>query len=129
GPSSCGSEGASGGSGGALTWMSMLHTPTTPDPAGPVMKGLHDYTGTEFEFQWVPDASKEEKVNAALASGTVPDISSLNQLAMPSIRDVLSSGLFWEVDDFLGDYPNLSKLTQQTLDGAHIDGHLYRGPL
>ncbi|WP_168211877.1 hypothetical protein [Ruania zhangjianzhongii] len=58
-----------------LPGMSMLHTPTTPDPNGPIHEALVDYTGTDFEMQWVPDASKEEKINAALASGTLADTS------------------------------------------------------
>src|SRR5699024_7013999 len=121
--SACGSGGSSGGSGGAMTWMAMLHTPTTPDPSGPVKQALLDYTESEYNYQWVPDAAKEEKVNSARASGTIPDISSLHQLAMPSIRDVLSSGLFWEVDDYLADYSNLSKIKKETIEGARIDGH------
>lgn len=130
--SACGSSGGSGGSGGGgggpLTWMSMLHTPSTPSPDGPVMTGLTEHSGTEFEIQWVPDASKEEKINAALASSSVADITTLNQLAMPSIRDALSSGLFWEVEDFLADYPNLSQINPDTLEGARLDGVLYGVP-
>ncbi|WP_193103589.1 extracellular solute-binding protein [Brachybacterium sp. FME24] len=129
--SACGSSGDSGGSGGSnapLTWMSMLHTPTTPDPDGSIMAALAEYTGTEFEFQWVPDASKEEKINAALASGSVADISTLNQLGMPSTRDALTSGMFWEVDDHLADYPNLAAINPDTLDGARLDGTLYGVP-
>ena len=129
--SSCGSSGNSGGSGGdggPLTWMSMLHTPTTPAADGPVMKAVAEYTGTEFEFQWVPDASKEEKINAALASGSIADITTLNQLGMPSIRDALTSGMFWEIQDKLADYPNLAKIPTETLDGARLDGDLYGVP-
>ncbi|MFC7374974.1 MULTISPECIES: extracellular solute-binding protein [unclassified Brachybacterium] len=128
--SSCGSSGggSAGAGGGSLTWMSMLHTPSTPQADGPVMTALTEHTGTDFQFQWVPDASKEEKVNAALASGSVADITSLNQLAMPSIRDALSSGLFWEVEEFLADYPNLSQINPDTLEGARLDGALYGVP-
>ena len=125
GSSSGGGEGGGSGSGGALTWMSMLHTPTTPEADGPVMSALAEHTGTEFEFQWVPDASKEEKINSALASSSVADITTLNQLAMPSIRSALSSGLFWEVEDFLADYPNLSQINPATIEGARLDGVLY----
>ncbi|NMA78189.1 MAG: extracellular solute-binding protein, partial [Actinomycetales bacterium] len=127
GSSGSGGEGGSG-DGGALTWMSMLHTPTTPEHSGPVMTALAEHTGTDFEFQWVPDASKEEKINSALASSSVADITTLNQLAMPSIRSALSSGLFWEVEDFLADYPNLSQINPATIDGARLDGVLYGVP-
>ncbi|WP_114561044.1 extracellular solute-binding protein [Desertihabitans aurantiacus] len=128
GLSACGGSGGAGAAGGPLTWMSMLHTPTTPDAAGPVMTALLERTGIPFEYQWVPDASKEEKINAALASGSLADITTLNQLAMPSVRDALSSGLFWEVEPFLADFPNLSAINPDTLAGARLDGVLYGVP-
>src|SRR5690625_7908047 len=58
-----GDSGGSSGGGGALTWMAMLHTPTTPDASGPVHSSLAELTGQDFDIQWVPDASKEEKMN------------------------------------------------------------------
>ena len=93
---SCGSSGGGGGSageGGTLTWMSMLHTPTTPEASGPIMTALKEHSGVDFEFQWVPDASKEEKINAALASGSLADINTLNQ-GMAAVREPLKSGMF-----------------------------------
>ena len=125
---SSGGEGTAGGSGGTLTWMSMLHTPTTPAADGPIMEALREHSGVDFEFQWVPDASKEEKINSALASGSVSDITTLNQLAMPSIRDALASGLFWDVEELLADYPNLSQINPDTLEAAKLDGVLYGVP-
>ncbi|EWS80382.1 extracellular solute-binding protein [Brachybacterium phenoliresistens] len=129
--SACGSggsgSGGSGGSGGTLTWMSMLHTPTTPDADGPVMTGLAELTGVDFEFQWVPDASKEEKINAALASGSLADINTLNQ-GMASVREPLKSGLFWDVEPHLADYPNLAAIDPRIIDAARLDGTLYGVP-
>src|SRR5699024_3704722 len=98
--SACGSSGGSGGSGGSagpLTWMSMLHTPTTPDAAGPIMEAIKEHSGIDFEFQWVPDASNEEKLNAALASGSVADITSITIMTNSTVREAVSSGLFWDV--------------------------------
>ena len=80
-----GGEGGSG-DGGAFTWMALLHTPSTPEASGPVQSGLTEAIGQEFEIQWVPDASKEEKMNAALASGSVADITSITNLTNSSIR-------------------------------------------
>ncbi|HLQ79987.1 MAG TPA: extracellular solute-binding protein [Brachybacterium sp.] len=128
--SSCGSSSADGGGGsdGSLSWMSVFHTPATPDPHGAVMTALLDHTGIDVEFQWVPDANKEEKINSALASGSVADINGLNQLTMPSLRDALASGLFWDVEDYLGDYPNIAAIDPKILDGARLDGVLYGVP-
>ncbi|ATG53641.1 ABC transporter substrate-binding protein [Brachybacterium ginsengisoli] len=128
--SACGGNSGSGGSGGSdgsLTWMSMLHTPTTPDAAGPVMTGLQEHAGVEFEFQWVPDASKEEKITAALASGSLADINTLNQ-GMAAVREPLASGLFWDVEPLLADFPNLSAINPAIIDAARLDGALYGIP-
>ncbi|HEX7350444.1 extracellular solute-binding protein [Brachybacterium sp.] len=128
--SACGGNSGSGGSGGSdgsLTWMSMLHTPTTPDAAGPVMTGLQEHSGIEVEFQWVPDASKEEKITAALASGSLADINTLNQ-GMASVREPLASGLFWDVEPLLAEFPNLAAINPAIIDAARLDGVLYGVP-
>jgi putative aldouronate transport system substrate-binding protein len=130
---SCGSSATSGGgeaegSGGDLTWMSVVHTPTTPEASGPVETGVKEMTGTDFSYQWVPDASKEEKINAALASSSVADITTLNQLVMPSIRSALTSGLFWDVEEHMAEFPNLARINENVIAGARVDGGLYGIP-
>src|SRR5699024_2793111 len=127
---SCGSSGGGGGSageGGTLTWMSMLHTPTTPEASGPIMTALKEHSGVDFEFQWVPDASKEEKINAALASGSLADINTLNQ-GMAGVREPLKSGMFWDVEPFLSEFPNLASINPTIIESARLDGVLYGVP-
>ncbi|ACU86682.1 lipoprotein [Brachybacterium faecium] len=129
--SACGGSGGGsgeGGSGGSLSWMALLHTPTTPDAAGPVHSGLAEETGQDFEIQWVPDASKEEKMNAALASGSVADITSITNLTNSSIRSGVTSGLFWDVEPFLGEFENLKGIDPKTIESARLDGVLYGVP-
>lgn len=111
-----------------ITWMSALHTPTTPDANGPIHAGIEELTGTQVEFQWYPDASKEEKINAALASGTLADIVTLTLINSTSVRTALTSGVFWELEDHLADYPNLAKIPEATIESAKIDGELYGVP-
>jgi len=111
-----------------ITWMTMLHTPTTPEATGPIQTALEEYTNTDLTFQWVPDASKDEKINAALASDTLADITSLTNTSNTSVRQALKSGQFWDVEPFLKDYPNLSKISETTIDSARVDGHLYGVP-
>ena len=111
-----------------LTWMATLHTANTPDPGGPIMAELEKLTGTQFDMQWYPDASKEEKINAALASNSLADIVSLTMINSTSVRTAMTSGTFWEVEPYLKDYPNLAKIPTATLDSAKIDGQLYGVP-
>ena len=129
--SACGGSGGdsgSSGSGGSLSWMALLHTPTTPDASGPVHSGITETTGQQLEFQWVPDASKEEKMNAALASGSVADITSITNLTNSSIRSGVTSGLFWDVEPFLEEFENLKGIDPTILDSARLDGVLYGVP-
>ncbi|MGY5765302.1 extracellular solute-binding protein [Brachybacterium sp. DNPG3] len=129
--SACGSGGSdgsgSGGSDGALTWMSMLHTPTTPSADGPIATALAEHTGVDFDITWVPDASKEEKITAALASNNLSDINVLNQ-SMAAVREPLQSGLFWDVEPYLSEYTNLSAINPKTIEAARLDGVLYGVP-
>lgn len=122
-----GGEGGSG-DGGAFTWMALLHTPSTPEASGPVQSGLTEAIGQEFEIQWVPDASKEEKMNAALASGSVADITSITNLTNSSIRSGVTSGLFWDVEPFLGEFENLKSIDPKVIEAARLDGVLYGVP-
>src|SRR5699024_8737657 len=77
---------------------------------------------------WVPDASKEEKMNAALASGSVADITSITNLTNSSIRSGVTSGLFWDVEPFLGEFENLKGIDPKTIESARLDGVLYGVP-
>ncbi len=44
------------------------------------------------------------------------------------MRQALKSGQFWDVEPYLQDYPNLSKIDEKTLASARVDGHLYGVP-
>ncbi|WP_277209415.1 extracellular solute-binding protein [Isoptericola croceus] len=114
---------------GPITWMSLLHTPVTPDAGGPVQTALEEYTGQEFEMRWVPAASVEEKLNAALASSSLADIVNMYPIDSTTVRQALRSGQFWDVEEYLDDFPNLSQIDPQTLESARIDGELYGVPL
>ena len=109
-----------------ISWMSMLHTATAP--SGDVQKELEDYTGMKIKFNWIPDASKEEKINAALASKSLADIVSLTQIDNTTVRKSMGSGMFWDVEPYLKDYPNLAKISDKTIEASKINGHLYGVP-
>lgn len=113
----------------SITWMTILHTPTTPEKNGPVESALEEYTGVDIDIQWVPDASKDEKINAAIASDSLADVTTLTNIANTSVRQALASGQFWDVEPYLDEFPNLSEIPDQTIDSARVDGGLYGVPL
>jgi putative aldouronate transport system substrate-binding protein len=124
----CGASGGSGdGSKDSITWMALLHTPTTPEKGGAIETALEEVVGKDLDFQWIPAASKDEKLNAAIASDNLADIVPLS-LTESTARRALTSGQFWDIEPFLADFPSLSKIDPQILDASKIDGTLYGVP-
>ncbi|MCH1625457.1 extracellular solute-binding protein [Fredinandcohnia quinoae] len=109
-----------------VSWMAMLHTPTAPTDV--VLDKIEEKTNATITFNWVPDASKEERVTSALASGELADIVSLTMLTNSSVRTSLKSGMFWEVGEYLDDYENLKLISEDVRTAASIEGKLYGVP-
>ncbi|MFD1886295.1 extracellular solute-binding protein [Paenibacillus wenxiniae] len=127
----CGGQGASSGeydanSKATITWLNILHTASPPTDT--ILNKLEEKTNSELTFSWIPDASKEERINTALASDSLADIVTLTMLDNSSVRNSLKSGLFWEVEPYLKDYPNLAKISPETIKSASIGGKLYGIP-
>ena len=110
----------------SISWMTMLHT--AAPPSGEVIEKLEDYTGMAIDFTWVPDASKTERLNAALASQSLADIVSLTEINNTTVRSSLASGMFWDVEPYLKEFPNLAAISEERLESSRINGHIYGVP-
>lgn len=110
----------------SISWMAMLHTASPP--SGDVTQKLEEYTGVEIDFTWVPDASKTERLNAALASNSLADIVSLTEINNTTVRSSLASGMFWDVEPYLEEFPNLAEISEDRLESSRIDGRIYGVP-
>lgn len=110
----------------SVNWTAILHAPSPP--SGDVLTKLEEHTNADINFNWVPDASKEERITAALASGELSDIVSLTMMTNSSVRQSLKSGMFWDVGEYLDDYDNLKAISQEVRDAASIEGVLYGVP-
>lgn len=131
--SGCGGKKADGGkdsdveTASSVDWMAMLHTASPP--SNKVLDKIEEKTGTKINFTWVPDASKEEKINAALASDTLKEIVTLALIDTSTVKSALQQGQFWEVEDYLKDYPNLKKIDEERIKAAKVEGKLYGVPI
>ena len=110
-----------------ITWMNMLHTPSPPTDT--IINELQDYTNTELDFTWIPDASKEERLTTALASGNLADIVTLTILDNSSVRNALKAGMFWDIGPYVDEFDNLSEMTEEFRTSASIEGSLYGVPI
>lgn len=135
--SACGGGSSSSSSGGEtnedgatkITWLNILHTASPPTDV--ITDKIEEYTNTELTFNWIPDASKEERLTTSLASDELADIVTLpvTTLQNSSVRNALKSGMFWDISDYLDEYENLSKISEDRIEAASINGALYGVPL
>jgi putative aldouronate transport system substrate-binding protein len=109
-----------------ITWLNVLHTASPPTDT--ILKKLEEKTNTKIQFSWIPDASKEERINTSLASDSLADIVTLTALSNSSVRNALKSGMFWEVESYLNEFPNLANISEDTRKSAYIGGKLYGIP-
>ncbi|MEC0167511.1 extracellular solute-binding protein [Paenibacillus graminis] len=122
------SAGANGGTQAKtkISWLNVLHTASPPTDT--VLNKIEEFTNADIEFSWIPDASKEERINTSLASDSLADIVTLTILDNSSVRNALKSGMFWEVSPYLDEFPNLAAISQDTRTSASIEGKLYGVP-
>jgi putative aldouronate transport system substrate-binding protein len=95
-----------------------------PGDDSPVVKALEEYTNTDVELLFTPNSSYPDKMNITLASGQLPTIMVVDRNA-PSFVNAARAGAFWEVSDYLKDYPNLSQSNEIVLNNTSIDGKIY----
>lgn len=95
-----------------------------PNEDSPVIQELEAYTNTDVEMQFVPNSSYPDKMNITLASGQLPTLMVVDRNA-PSFINAARAGAFWEIGDYLKDYPNLSQANEIVLNNTSIDGKLY----
>lgn len=109
-----------------ITWLNMLHTASTPNDV--IKTELEARTNAKITFNWVPDASKEERITTALASQVLGEIVTLTQINNSSVRNALKSEMFWDVEEYLSEFPNLKNISEDRIASAKVGGKLYGVP-
>lgn len=108
----------------AITVMLPLNTPAAPPDT--IKVELEKLTNTKLTYQFFPADTYEEKLNTAMATGSLPQVTYLkNQATFIQMKSAIRDGQFWEIGPLLSEFPNLSKLKPQILDNTRVDGKLY----
>ncbi|MDB5084471.1 MAG: transporter substrate-binding protein [Bacilli bacterium] len=124
----CGSQPASSGQQSAPTEISIMtefSTPDAPGPDNPVLKEFEKRTNTILNINWISPNNFQDKLNAILASGQLPDLTKSNKLNNPQFQKMIQQGAFWDLTPFIKDYPNLAAYPQSVWDNTKINGKNY----
>ncbi|SDD38352.1 carbohydrate ABC transporter substrate-binding protein, CUT1 family [Paenibacillus sp. UNCCL117] len=111
---------------GPVEFTIMAPLNTAEAPTDTVKNELERLTNTKLKYQFFPADTYEEKLNATLATGALPEVVYLkNQATFITMKSAIRDGQFWEIGPYLKDYPNLSKLKPEVLNNTKVDGKLY----
>ena len=104
--------------------MTMTFDTEPPSKSSEVWKALEDYTDTNINVEWAISSNYDDKLNIAFNSGDLPEII-LIPSKIPSFVSGVRDGAFWELSEYLDEFPNLSKANDIVLQNSMIDGGVY----
>jgi len=108
-----------------LSMMNVYFNPDPPSNDNPILKEIQKRTNTELEMIWVPDAAYTDKINVTLASSTMPSVMIVQENFRPTVISAERAGVFWDLNPYLKDFPNLSQLNPALVKATSVDGKLY----
>ncbi len=148
GSSNTGGGTTSGGTGGASNTGGTASSESDPSLGSPIqmqlcywdtdvptgdellIQEIEKATGVDLEFSWFPPSAATEKTTTTIASGLLPEILEIMNGDMRSqlVVDAMKGGMFWDLTDYIKDYPNLASISDNTLNAMKYDGRLYTIP-
>ncbi|WP_303219637.1 extracellular solute-binding protein [Enterococcus asini] len=123
--SACGkSEETKAADANTITMLAPYIETEPPSDDNEIIKGLEKYTGKEIDISWAPNTSYEDKMNITLASDDIPQVMVVQQKSGGFIKSA-ENGAFWDLTDYLKDYPNLSQANEDILRNSSVNGKVY----
>ena len=89
-------------------------------------KAIEDYTNTDLEFIFYSSDMYYEKLALTLATADIPSVLVTGKSA--EFMNAVENDAFWDISDYLKDYPNLAVIPEAVIQNASINGKLYGVP-
>ena len=111
-----------------LSVTSIYHMPEAPNHAG-VESSMERITGYRINYQWIPATAYRERLNTMMASDALTDIIVLaDDFKTTAFMNAMRDGIFWELDNYIPDFPNLVKIGTARYDNVRRDGRIVAIP-
>jgi len=94
-----------------------------------LLEAIEDATGYWLDITWVPSVGYSDKINAMIASDTMTNMIVVTNPSSNVFTSACVNGGFWAIDDYIDDFPNLTKYMATTVyDKVRVEGGLYGVP-
>ncbi|MBD2843951.1 extracellular solute-binding protein [Paenibacillus sp. IB182496] len=116
------------GAAGKNVTVSMMNTyfsETAPSDEGEVVRSIEQFSKAELDITWVPQNVYAERLNVTMASGDMPQVLMVDNPFHTSILNGVRSGMFWELDGYLDEFPNLQTFDPALTANLQIEGKTY----
>ncbi len=117
------SSSADGSDDKTMTIMSPFLEATAPTGDNELQDALEKATGYKMKINWVPNTNYADKMNITLAGDDIPKIIVASKTG--SFVKSAENDAFWDLTDYLKDYPNLSQADPDVLNNSSVNGHIY----
>lgn len=111
----------------SVSAMNILYGAAPPTTNSSGIKAIEERYNIEYKYIPVAAGDYNNKVGVTVASGDMPDLMLLEDTS-PSYFNWVQNGMFLPLEDYIKDYPNLSKIPQSVWDTLTTDGHIYGIP-
>lgn len=107
-----------------LTVQAPFLSADPPAAQNPIGTKLEKLLGVKLDINWVPNSSYGDKTNITLASGDIPDVMVI-QGKDPGFVKNANAGAFWDLTNYLKEYPNLVASSPTVQKAASVNGKVY----
>jgi putative aldouronate transport system substrate-binding protein len=106
-----------------LTLTSMYFSAEVPESPAITAK-MQEITGYKVDITWIPTGAYGDKFNTMLASDTLTHLVIPNDLKSSPYLNAVDDGLFWALDGYIKDYPNLVKIGDARYNNVKRNGNI-----
>ncbi|MFC0470896.1 extracellular solute-binding protein [Halalkalibacter kiskunsagensis] len=100
-----------------------------PAKGNDVQVAIEEYTNTTLDITHMVSANFCERLPVLIASGDLPDvIASCGAPNQPYLISAMQDGVFWEIGQYLDQFPNLSSMNDVVYDNVKVNDGLYGIP-
>ncbi|MDF2668597.1 MAG: family 1 extracellular solute-binding protein [Paenibacillus sp.] len=115
----------------SFSWSTLLWNEPPNVEQSPFYQELFKRLNAKISYQFVPSSGYTDKINLALSSNTLADVTTVKQTNETTIVNAIRQGAFWDLDSLLGDFsqfPNLKAIPKDIYDFSKVDGKIYGIP-
>lgn len=101
------------------------------DPTDKVFEeALAEVTGYDININWIPTIGYADKINTLIAADSLSQMTILNGglFSGNAFRTGTNTGMFWQIDDYMDQFKNLSVMSENAYKNTRIEGKLYGIP-